>query len=328
MLRVLSYDVRSEDSDRKEHKMKAIIFNEFGSSSVLHEGEVPTPVAAKGEILIRVSHTSVNPVDWKIREGFLKTMFPHIFPISPGWDAAGVVESVGEGVTSFKRGDEVYAYARLPEVHSGTYAQFIALPEAAVSLKPKTLSSATSAGVPMVALTAYQVVHNVAKVAQGEQVLITGGAGGVGSYAIQLSNLLGGIVTSTTSTKNREYVSELGAKCIVDYTEASATSALQGAAPDGYDVIIDTVGGEALTEAVAFIKPGGRVVSVVDTPKGGTFHFVYASGQELTAIATLFDAGSLRAPETTVRSIREAAAAQDENRTRRIRGKVVLAVDL
>ena len=197
-----------------------------------------------------------------------------------------------------------------------------------MSHKPKTLSPAAAAGVPTVALTAYQVVHHVAKVRAKERVLITGGAGGVGSYAIQLVNILDGITTATTSQKNSAYVAELGAKHVVDYEQSSARRELEVAAPGGFDVIIDTVGGDALIEATQVLKPGGRIVSIVETPKNGTFHFVYPSAQELSAIADLFDAGSLRVPETTIRSVREAASAQDESRTRRVRGKVVLAIDL
>lgn len=143
----------------------------------------------------------------------------------------------------------------------------------------------------------------------------------VGSYAIQFVKILGGIVTTSTSSPNIGYVTELGATHVIDYTIGTL------AAPKGFDVIIDTVGGDSLVQASALLKAGGRAVSIVETPKNGAFHFVYPSGEDLSEIVALFDSGALTVPTTTVRSIRDAAVAQDESRTRRVRGKVVLAID-
>ncbi len=307
--------------------MKAIVFEEFGSELVLKEAEVAAPKAAKGEVLIRIAHTSINPVDWKIREGFLKGMFPHVFPIIPGWDAAGVIEAVGEGVTSFGPGDEVYAYTRLPEVRWGTYAEFIALPESSVAKKPKSITSTIAAGVPLVGLTAFQSINKIAKVRAGERVLITGGSGGVGSYAIQFAKVAGAIVVATAGSNNQGYLKELGATHAVDYTKGTLVEAARAVAPEGFDVVFDTIGGETLALASTLLKPGGRVVSISETPKNGTFHFVYPSGAELSEIAKLIDEGKVRPAETTVRSVREAAAAQVESRSRHVRGKVVLAIN-
>jgi NADPH2:quinone reductase len=310
--------------------MKAIIFDTFGPASVLKQTNVPDPKAGRGEVLLRISHTSVNPVDWKIREGFLKDMMPHRFPIIPGWDAAGEVVALGEGVTAFSIGDSVYAYTRLPEVHAGTYAELIALPESSVAKSPKSLLPAQAAAVPLVALTAFQALHDVAKISSGDKLFVTGGAGGVGSFAVQFGRLAGAEVTATAGTSNQEYLNKLGAHHPLDYQKADFYDSAQKIAPNGFDVIFDAVGGTSLTEAIALGKTRARIVSIVDQPppsSGGSFHFVNPNGAQLKEIARLFDSGALQLPALVVRSVKEAAEAQEENAARHIRGKVVLAID-
>lgn len=309
--------------------MKAIIFDTFGPASVLKEAQVSSPTPKKGEVLIRISHTSVNPVDWKIREGYLKDMLPHVFPVIPGWDAAGEVVALGEAVTNFKVGDAVYAYARLPEVHSGTYAELIALPESFVAHKPKGLTFAEAAATPLVALTAYQALHEVAKIKKGDRVLITGAAGGVGSFALQFAKIVGSEITATAGSSNQEYLKELGAHYTINYQNADAWQKISASAPEGFDVILDTVGGETLAKAISLTKGGSRTVSIVERPPigAGEFHFVYPSGSQLEEIGKLFDSGLLQSPALSIRSIREAALAQTENAERHTRGKIVLAID-
>lgn len=312
--------------------MKAIIFNEFGPSSVLKVAELPNPQVSPGEILIRLSHTSVNPVDWKIRLGYLKDMLPHSFPIIPGWDASGQVVALGEGVTDFAIGDAVYAYARLPVVQNGTYAELIALPAAFVAKKPACLTAAEAAAVPLVGLTAYQALKEIAQLQPSEKVLILGGAGGVGSFAVQFARIIGAKVTATTSKRNVEYVRALGADHVIDYTEENLVQQARAIAPQGFDVIFDAVGGSTLQEASVLIKPTpeaavSRIVSIVDAPQNGLYHFVYPSGSDLREIAQLFSSGALKMPLIEIRSIQESASVQDENAQHRTRGKIVLAID-
>jgi len=177
--------------------MNAIIFDTFGSSDVLKIGTSSTPQPKAGEVLIKISHTSVNPVDWKIREGYLQGFLPHALPIIPGWDVAGTIVARGEGAEDFEIGDRVFAYARLPEVKNGTYAEYIALPENYVARLSDDLKNEEAAGIPLVALTAYQALHENVKVQRGDRVLITAGAGVVGSLAIQFAKLAGAVVTTT-----------------------------------------------------------------------------------------------------------------------------------
>ncbi len=308
--------------------MQAIIFEKFGPSTVLRTAETPKPEPRAGEVLIEITHTSVNPVDWKIREGYLQNALPHRFPIIPGWDAAGRIAALGSGVTEFRVGDEVYAYTRLPEVHSGTYAQFIALPAAAVAKKPASLGLAEAAAVPLVALTAYQALHEVAGIKAGDQVLVTAGSGGVGSFAIQFAKLAGAVVTTTAGTANQSYVRELGATHTLDYTREDVVQAGRRIASEGFDVVLDGAGGKALLDATSLLKAGGRLVSIVETPAVGSYHFVYPNGVQLAEIARLFDEGKLASPAIALRSVKDAAAAQDENQKRHVRGKLVLAIDL
>lgn len=309
--------------------MKAIIFDTFGPASVLKQSQVSNPTPKKGEVLIRISHTSVNPVDWKIREGYLKDMLPHVFPVISGWDAAGEVVALGEAVTNFKVGDAVYAYARLPEVHSGTYAELIALPESYVAHKPKGISFAEAAAVPLVALTAYQALHEVAKIGMGDRVLITGAAGGVGSFALQFAKIAGVTVTATAGAANQEYLRELGADYTVNYQGPDAWKNVSDSAPEGFDVILDTVGGDTLAQSIKIARGNTRIVSIVERPPAGSgeYHFVYPSGSQLEEIGKLFDSGLLRSPSLSIRSIKDAASAQAENAARHTRGKIVLAVD-
>src|SRR5690606_35960069 len=148
--------------------------------------------------------------------GYLKDFLPHEFPIIPGWDAAGVVTALGEGASRFQVGDEVYAYTRLPTVKHGTYAEYIALPEAAVALKPKNITPAAAAGIPLVGLTAWQALFDLASVKSGDTVLVTGGAGGVGSLAIQFAKSVGARVITTASAANHDYLRGLGADVAID----------------------------------------------------------------------------------------------------------------
>ncbi len=303
--------------------MKAIVFEKFGPSSVLKRAEMPMPVPSAKEVLIKISHTSVNPVDWKIREGYLASMLPHELPIIPGWDVAGEVVALGEGASAVKVGDLIYGYARLPTVQSGTYAEFIALPETFVALKPKSVSAENAAAIPLVGLTAYQSLHEVGKIQSAEKVLILGGAGGVGSFAIQFAKLAGSQVTATASHANLAYLRRLGADHVFDY---NSTNVFSNSAGD-YDLILDTVGGETLKRAISARPERTRVVSIVETPEQGLFHFVYPNGSQLQIIAALFDSGKLKMPDVEVRSILKAAEAQDESQHRQVRAKVVLAVD-
>lgn len=307
--------------------MKAIIFEKFGSSVVLKQDTVQNPTPSRGEVLIKITHTSVNPVDWKIREGYLQSLFPHHFPIIPGWDAAGEVIEIGEGVSSFKVGDLVYAYTRKPTIQSGTYAEMMTLPEGYLAHQPKSLKSYQAAAVPLVALTAYQALHEVVKIKKGDKVLIIGGSGGVGSFAIQFAKIANAEVTAIASKSNLDYLKKLGANHVIDYTSEDIKQKAKLISTNGFDVIFDAVGGESLKLGSLLTHTNSRIVSIVDTPERGAFHFVYPNGMQLAELAKLFDEGLLQPPTINLQSIKNAASALDENQQRHVQGKIVLAID-
>ena len=317
--------------------MKAIYFEQFGDNSVLKQGEQPTPAAGKGEVLVRIRHTSVNPVDWKIRNGWLQGMMPHVMPIIPGWDVAGEIAAVGEGVTGWRAGEAVYAYGRKPTVQGGTYAEYITLPASYVSRAPAGLSSAEAAAIPLVGLTAWQALFGFAELKSGEKLLILGGAGGTGSMAIQFARAFGADVTATTSPANRDYVESLGANHIVDYRDKEAArQQLKTIAPSGFDVVFDAVGGEEQAFAWEFVRKNGRLVSIVDTPNSETakrpdvksgFIFVEPNGSQLAEISALIAQRKVRAPAVREMSVTQAGEALAESEGRRVRGKVALKID-
>ncbi len=315
--------------------MKAIVIEKFGGAEELKLRDVAAPVAGPGELLIKVSHAGVNPVDYKIREGYLKEMMPHRFPVIMGWDVAGTVAVLGEGVRGFEPGDRVYAYARKPDVSLGTYAELIAVQAANAAPVPASLSDAQAAALPLAGLTAWQSLHDFAGLERGQTVLVHAGAGGVGSYAIQLAKAAGATVVTTASAAKHAYVKSLGADYAIDYTAADVAAELAKLFPEGVDVVMDCVGGETLVKSFPLVKRGGVVVSIVDTPsealaiehgvKAG-FVFVSPSGSGLRELGRLVTSGALRAPEVEVLPLADAALAHRKSESRRTVGKIVLAV--
>jgi NADPH:quinone reductase-like Zn-dependent oxidoreductase len=207
--------------------MKAIAIKEFGGLDKLQLMDLPVPEIRPGEILVKVRAAGVNPVDWKIREGYLKDLFSHQFPVILGWDAAGVVEGVGNGVRRFKSGDEIFAYCRKPVVHGGAYGEYILLEEEHAAIKPKNISFEEAASIPLAALTAYQSLFVAAKIQAGETILIHAAAGGVGGFGVQLAKDHGAVVWATASGPNKEYVQYLGASKVVDYTQEDFGKAIR-----------------------------------------------------------------------------------------------------
>ena len=316
--------------------MKAITFQQFGSSTVLQTTDVKKPTPEAHQVLIRVEYTSINPVDWKIREGYLSRMIPHSFPVIPGWDVAGTIEAIGSDVADFAPGDRVFAYARKAVVSGGTYAEYVTVAKDALARIPASIRSSDAASIPLVGLTAWQALHDVGRLDASDTVLVSAGAGGVGSFAIQLARHAGARVVTTASSRNHGYVMELGADAVVDYNAEDAIEQLRAAAPDGYSLILDAAGGTALEQAWQVIRRGGRLVSIVSTPDAdraraagiqGDFHFVSPNGRQLARLGELVASGRVMIPALSIRNIREAANAQDDNQGRHVRGKVVLKVD-
>jgi NADPH2:quinone reductase len=315
--------------------MKAVTLERFGGANELHLADLPTPTPLPNEVQIQVAYTAVNPVDWKIREGHLKQMFPYRFPIIPGWDAAGTITAVGSKVTNFKVGDEVYAYCRKPTVQWGTYAEYVCFDAENVALKPKKLSFAQAASIPLVGLTAWQALFDVAKLQPGESILIHAGAGGVGSLAIEFAKNVGATVYTTCSEKNKDYVKKLGADFVIDYNREDFAEKIRSWAPNGIDVVLDCVGGETLEKSYALLKPKGRIISIVNKVDKikckehnltGDFVLVAPNGAELKEIADLIDQKKVTSPQIEEFPLTQCALAQEKNKQGHTRGKIVLRV--
>lgn len=315
--------------------MKAMVIDSFGGVDVLKMTEVETPKPKDNEVLIQIEFTAVNPVDWKIREGLLKSRMPHEFPLIPGWDASGIIKDVGKNVRNFRVGDEVFAYCRKPIIKEGTYAEFICFDASQVARKPKNISFAQSAAIPLVALTAWQALFDFAGLKQGQSVLIHAGSGGVGSFAIQFAKHIGAKVFTTCSEANHPYVKKLGADFCIDYNKENFASKVQELANGKIDVVFDTVGGKTLRESIAVLKPGGCLVSIVeqvsheqaDKNKIRTgYVFVRPDGQQLEEIARLIDQGKIQAPDIQEMNLADAAKAQEKSKEGHTKGKIVLKV--
>lgn len=248
--------------------MRAWAIKEYGDNSKVQLLELPKPTAGPDEVLIQVRAASINPVDFKIREGKLKLVLPYSFPLILGNDCSGVVVEVGAQVTRFKVGDEVYTRPHKDRI--GTLAEFIAAKEAAVALKPKNISFEQAAGVPLVGLTSWQALFDRGNLRSGNKVFIPAGSGGVGTFAIQLAKHFGAYVATNTSTKNVDFVKSLGADHVIDYKTEDFAASLSD-----FDLVFDTMGGETQKKAFGILKPDGHLISIVGPP---TWDFMQRSG--------------------------------------------------
>ncbi len=309
--------------------MKAVRIHAYGGPEVLHyEENVPLPTLEPEDILIRVRAAAVNPVDWKIREGYLQSALHHTLPLILGWDVSGEVVEVDPAVTEFKVGDEVYAR---PDIErDGGYAEYIAVKASDAARKPAGLDHIHAAAVPLAALTAWQSLVDAAQLQAGQTVLIHAAAGGVGSLAVQLAKARGARVIATASAINSGIVTELGADQFIDY----AKTHFEDVAKD-VDVVFDTIGGDTQKRSWQVLKPGGILVSVVSPPPEavaathgvrGAFVFIHPSGEQLTQIAGLIDGGQMQPVIHTVLPLDEVRQAHAISQTGHARGKIVLQV--
>ena len=305
--------------------MRAIVIEEFGGSDKLQLVDLPTPEPGPEEVLIRVRAAGVGPWDVMTRQGVFGD---REFPFVPGFEPAGVVERVGEDVENFAEGDEVYAY-RFP---GGGYAEYVTASQGTMARKPGSLSFEEAAGVPVAGTTAHQGLVDELGVREGETVLITGASGGVGTMAVQIAaNILGARVIGTASTRNHEYLRDLGAEEAIDYNGDWVT-AVREIAPDGVDAVMECVGGETLSRSFKTVRDGGRVAHIVpvekEPPRRISAHFFSAqpSADRLSALASMFDAGQLRMNLQEVVPLGEAARAHEIVEEGHTRGKIVLGI--
>ncbi|TGK64686.1 NADP-dependent oxidoreductase [Leptospira wolffii] len=311
--------------------MKAVQFKEFGTSEVLQLVDLPVPKPGEGEILVRISASGVNPVDWKIREGRLQSRMPNRLPIVPGWEFSGTVVERGHSARRFEIGEEVFSYCRRTWIENGSYAEYISLPESYLAKKPQSLTHEEAAAVPLSGLTAYQCLFQVAGFHPGERVLVLGASGGVGSYAIQLAKEKGAQVVAVASSRNENYVRGLGADEFLDYAEGSVSDSYKERFSEGADLVLDCIGGESFTQVGACVKPGGVLVSLIMTEfpspsYKGVYHFVEPNSKQLEILSYLIDSGKIKVHLSEILPLEEAALAQEKISKLHTRGKIVLKI--
>src|SRR6266576_2780444 len=307
--------------------MKAIRIHQYGGPEVLAQVEMQRPAPGANEVLIKVHAASVNPVDWKMRAGYMKDFLPLSLPATLGSDVSGTVEGVGPGAARFKRGDEVYASLGL---EGGGYAEYAVAKETIFAGKPSTSDHVHAAAVPVAGLTAWQALFEVAQLRAGQKVLIHGAAGGVGNFAVQLAKAKGAYVIGMASSRNQAFLVELGVDKAVDYQKTRFEDAVRDV-----DVVLDTVGGETQERSFKALKKGGILVSLVQSTsqesatKYGVralFYGGHASSSDLAEIAKLIDDGKVKPVVETVLPLAEARRAHELSETGHGRGKIVLKV--
>jgi NADPH:quinone reductase-like Zn-dependent oxidoreductase len=321
----LAFTVHTAAADEKP-MMKAVVAHEYGAPEVLKFEEVARPEPKEDEALVRVIASGVNPADPLTLSGKYAREFGTSLPLIPGYDIAGIVEKTGAKVTKLKAGDPVYGYPTF----GGGWAEYVTVKEWEVAAKPKSLTFAESAAVPMGALTAWQALVDVAQLNAGQTILVHGGSGGVGSFAVQIAKARGARVIATASTANQDLLKQLGAEVAIDYTKTR----FEDVAKD-VNAVLDPVGKETLARSYGVVKKGGIVMSLVARPdpvelekRGirGAAISVHSDAGDLTEIARLIDAGKLKPIVTQVLPLSEAIAAQQQAATHHTRGKIVLRI--
>lgn len=330
--------------------MKAFVVNKYKESGPLRLADVAHPALGEDDILVQIEAAAVNVLDSKLRDGEFKQILPYRPPFILGHDVAGTVAKVGSKVKRFKVGDEVYARPRDHRI--GTFAEFIAINEADVALKPKNLTMEESASIPLVGLTAWQALVEIGKVKPGQRVFIQAGSGGVGTFAIQLAKHLGAIVATTTSEKNTDFVKKLGADVVVDYKKQDFEQALSG-----YDLVLNSQDSKTLMKSVTVLKPGGQLISISGPPdpafatkqrlnplfklvfgllsrgvrkrtkrNGASYQFLFmnAQGQQLAEITSLIESGAIRPVIDKVFPFEQTGDALAYVEAGRAKGKVVI----
>ncbi|HFJ9433598.1 NADP-dependent oxidoreductase [Bacillus thuringiensis] len=328
--------------------MKAMIIDRYGKVP-MRMAEVPTPEINEYEVLAEIHAASINPIDFKIRDGKVKMLLKYEMPLILGNDFAGVITKVGSKVTRFKVGDEIYARPRKNKI--GTFAEYIAIHEDDIALKPKNLSFEEAASIPLVGLTSYQALHDIMQLQKGQKILIHAGSGGVGTFAIQLAKIMGAIVTTTASEAGANLVTSLGADEIINYKTEKFEDILKN-----YDAVFDTIGGATLEKSFNIIKRGGNIVSVSGMPNARfgkefgsgffktllfslaskkltalekkhnaqySFLFMKPSGDQLRTIANYIEAGQIKPVIDRVFPFEDAQKAMEYSESGRAKGKII-----
>lgn len=307
--------------------MKAATYAAYGEP--LQLSDVEEPKIGPDWVKVAVKATSVNPVDWKVASGGLDAALDVYFPVSPGWDVAGVVESVGPAVTTLAPGDEVFGYVRKDAVHGGTYAEKVAAPIRTLARKPARASFAEAGAIPLAGLTAYQSLVHVLGVGADDIVLVHGASGGVGSFAVQIARSLGARVIGTASAANHDYLRGLGAEP-VEYGEG-LLERVRTIVPDGVTAVLDLNGADLHTSPDLLADASaGRIVSIIDPgvkEMGGRYVFVAPDAADLAELARLFDDGTLSVEIAATFALADSQQAWELSQDGHTRGKIVITVD-
>ncbi|MGH1284276.1 NADP-dependent oxidoreductase [Bacillus toyonensis] len=331
--------------------MKAMIIDKYGKVP-MRMTELPTPEISEYEVLAEIHAASINPIDFKIRDGKVKMLLKYEMPLILGNDFSGVIVKVGAKVTRFRVGDEIYARPRKNKI--GTFAEYIAIHEDDIALKPKNLSFEEAASIPLVGLTSYQALHDIMQLQKGQKILIHAGSGGVGTFAIQLAKIMGATVTTTASEAGANLVQSLGADEMINYKTEKFEDILKG-----YDAVFDTIGGTTLEKSFNIIKSGGNIVSVSGMPNARfgkefgsgffktllfslaskkltalekkhnaqySFLFMKPSGDQLRTIADYIEAGKIKPVIDRVFPFEDAQKAMEYSESGRAKGKIIIKI--
>ncbi|MFZ7802559.1 NADP-dependent oxidoreductase [Bacillus thuringiensis] len=331
--------------------MKAMIIDKYGKVP-MRMAEVPTPEINEYEVLAEIHAASINPIDFKIRDGKVKMLLKYEMPLILGNDFSGVIVKVGAKVTNFKVDDEIYARPRKNKI--GTFAEYIAIHEDDIALKPKNLNFEEAASIPLVGLTSYQALHDIMQLQKGQKILIHAGSGGVGTFAIQLAKIMGAIVTTTASEAGANLVTSLGVDEIINYKTEKFEDILKN-----YDAVFDTIGGATLEKSFNIIKSGGNIVSVSGMPNARfgkefgsgffktllfslaskkltalekkhnaqySFLFMKPSGDQLRTIANYIEAGQIKPVIDRVFPFEDAQKAMEYSESGRAKGKIIVKI--
>src|SRR5215210_5092768 len=308
--------------------MKSAQIKRYGGSEVVQINQsIPAPSnPSAGKVLVIVKAAGVNPVDWKIREGYMQQMVPLQFPSTLGMDFSGVIEKLGEDISDIKQGDEVYGQVGVLTRGSGAFAEMALANADTIAHKPRTLSHEEAAGLPLVGVSAWQALVENIGLSGGQKILIHGGAGGIGSIAIQLAKHLGAYVATTVSTNDKEFAKERGANEAIDYK----TQTFEDLLPHDYDAVFDTVGGETYSRSFKVLKKGGIIISMLEQPNQelmdqfgvkAVYQFTQVNRERLTRLAQWVDQNNIHVNVERTFPLEEARAALDYQGDVHPRGK-------
>ncbi|NJK48977.1 NAD(P)-dependent alcohol dehydrogenase [Candidatus Gracilibacteria bacterium] len=314
--------------------MKAVIIERYGSPDVLQYADIEKPSVTGDRLLIKIYASSINPIDWKLRQGMLKVITGNKFPMILGFDVAGEVVEVGANITNFKTGDGVYAY--LNPVPGGAYAEYVAVSERFVSLKPSNLSYEQAAVVPLAATTALQALRDTGEIKKGQKVLINGAAGGVGTFAVQIAKAYETEVTAVCSAKNVELVKSLGADSVIDYTQQDFTKDTEK-----YDIIFDVVGKRSFSECKNNLLDRGIYITLLPSPdiilngfltflipgKKAKLFVAKANDKDLAYLKELIEANKIRPIIDRIYPLSQIADAHRYSEEGRTVGKIAIAIE-